>query len=49
MNCPADKNIEAHFKDQLSQLRLKPRTREEHLELMLILNTYLCYPDEGLA
>lgn len=48
-NCPTNKNIQDHYQDQLVQLGISPQNAEERLELMLILNSYLGYPDDLLA
>ena len=46
VNCPTNKNINDHFRDQLVQLGIKPRSEDDRQELMTLLNKYLSYPDD---
>ena len=46
VNCPTTKNINDHFRDQLVQLGIKPRSEDDRQELMTLLNKYLSYPDD---
>ena len=49
VNCPTNKSIHDHFRDQLVQLSIRPRSEEDRLELMNLLNKYLSYPDDEQA